>query len=129
MTDDLTRRRRRAFRLRFDGDLVEPEKDQVHLAVHFIAVAAVVITSLTGITDVKRHVRRGAKLLQHGIESLGWPVEQAAEAVNRDPVLPASEAAASVVEALLEPVWIGHAHLLFLRFKPLDQGLAHGMIA
>ena len=84
---------------------------------------------MAGITDVKGHFRRGAKLLQHSVESIGWPVEQMPEAVNRDPVLPASEAAASVLEALSEPVRIGHAHLLFLGFKPLDQGLAHGMIA
>ncbi len=60
------------------------------MAVHFIAVVPFVIASMAGITDVKRHVRRGAKLLQDGIESIGRPVEQVTEAVYRDPILPAS---------------------------------------
>ena len=89
-TDALPQRRRRAFRIRFDGRSDEPKKAEVHLAVHFIAVAAFVIAYVAGITDVKRYLRRGAKLFQHGVESVGWPVEQVAEAVNQDPVLPAS---------------------------------------
>lgn len=102
MINDPRRRWRRVLGTGFEGRSVVPSKVQVHLAIHFIAVAPFVIAEAAGITDVKHHVRFGTQLLQDGIEAIGWPVEQVTDAVNRDTVWPASKALVSVSKLPLE---------------------------
>jgi hypothetical protein len=87
------------------------------------------IAEPTGITDAKGYMRFGAKLLQHGIESIDRPIEQATEAVHIDRVLPTPQAGVRRMEASPERVRMGHPALFFLRLEPLREGLAHGMIA
>jgi hypothetical protein len=71
---------------------------------------------------------RSTQLFQHGIESLGRPVEQVTKTVNIDRILPASQAGVCRMEVLTEHVWMGHPALRFLSVEPLHEGLTHGMI-
>jgi hypothetical protein len=91
-------------------------------------VTPLCIAEIAWLTDVQGHLKLSAKLLQHGIESLGRPVEQVTKTVNIDLILPASKAGVCRMEVLTEHVRMGHPALLFLSVEPLREGLAHGMM-